>query len=329
MNPRVLVSVVTFNSERYLARCLESLKAQIYGNIEIRLWDNASRDGSLQVAAAQSGVVRVEASDHNIGFCAAHNRVISATSSEFVLVLNPDVELEAGYIAILVRALEQDLSAGSATGKLWRWSKGPPAPGACAEEDILDTTGMYFTTNQRHLDRGAGEPDRGQYDRPEHVFGASGAAALYRRSMLEDIRVGSEYFDESFFAYREDADLAWRAQWRGWKCLYVPEARGRHVRRVLPERRAELPPEINMHSFKNRFLLRIKNMDVGTYLRFLFPISARDLAALGYVLVREPSSLQAFPLLLRALPGALAARRSLRKRRRASPKEIRAWFKGG
>ena len=83
--------------------------------------------------------------------------------------------------------------------------------------------------------------------------------------MLDEVKAGSEYFDEAFFAYREDADLAWRAQWMGWRCLYVPEAQGHHVRRVLPERRAELPAEINMHSFKNRFLLRIKNMDAGTY----------------------------------------------------------------
>jgi len=325
VNPKVLVSVVTFNSARYLASCLDSLEAQTYGNIEIRLWDNASRDGSLEVAATHSRILSVEASKRNVGFCAAHNRIISSASSEYVLVLNPDVVLEADFTEKLVRALEKDPSAGSATGKLCRWSPGPGSDSR-SEERTLDTTGMYFTRNQRHLDRGAGDTDRGQYERREYVFGASGAAAFYRRAMLEDIRLGHEYFDESFFAYREDADLAWRAQWLGWQCLYVPEAKGQHVRRVLPERRAELPPEINMHSFKNRFLLRIKNMDPGTYLRFLLPITARDLAALGYVLVREPSSLRAFPLLLDALPKALTSRKAIRKRRRSRPREVRTWF---
>jgi GT2 family glycosyltransferase len=326
VNPRVLVSVVTFNSARHLAACLKSLEAQTYRNLEIRLWDNASRDGSLEVAAGCGSICSIESSTKNIGFCAAHNRILSSTQSDYALVLNPDVELAADYIGILVEALEQDPSAGSATGKLCRWYPGGPGSKAGNGKVILDTTGMYFTTNQRHLDRGAGEADCGQYERREYVFGPSGAAAFYRRAMLEDIRVGVEYFDESFFAYREDADLAWRAQWMGWPCLYVPEARGRHVRRVLPERRAQLPPEINMHSFKNRFLLRIKNMDPGTYLRFLLPITLRDMAALGYVLVREPSSLRAFPLLLRALPQAFEARSSLRKRRRTSPREVRAWF---
>jgi GT2 family glycosyltransferase len=326
VKPKVLASVVTFNSARYLAACLRSLASQTYDNMEVRLWDNASSDGSLKIAAAHSGTFSVEASKRNVGFCAAHNRIIASTPSEYVLVLNPDVELDPEYTEILVQALEQYPSAGSATGRLRRWSPAGIGMDARAEESTLDTTGIYFTKNQRHLDRGAGEADRGQYGRREYVFGASGAAAFYRRAMLDDIRMGNEYFDESFFAYREDADLAWRAQWMGWRCLYVPEAQGRHVRRVLPERRADLPPEINMHSFKNRFLLRIKNMDPGTYIRFLLPITARDLAALGYVLVREPSSLRAFPLLLDALPKALAARKALRKHRRSSPGEIRAWF---
>jgi GT2 family glycosyltransferase len=185
---------------------------------------------------------------------------------------------------------------------------------------------MYFTPCQRHLDRGSGELDSGQYETREYIFGASGAAAFYRRKMLEETKAGKEYFDEAFFAYREDADLAWRAQWMGWRCLYVPEAAGFHVRRVLPERRASLPSEINMHSFKNRFLLRTKNMDTATYLRFLLPISLRDLGALAYVLVRERTSLRGIPLLFRALPGAWSVRRALRRHRRVSPREIRSWF---
>jgi GT2 family glycosyltransferase len=185
---------------------------------------------------------------------------------------------------------------------------------------------MYFTPAQRHFDRGSGESDSGQYERREYVFGASGAAAFYRREMLEAVKAGREYFDENFFAYREDADLAWRAQWLGWTCLYVPEAKGWHVRRVLPERRPLLPAAINMHSFKNRFLLRVKNMDAATYARFFVPITLRDLGALAYVLVREPSSLSAIPLLFKAAPKAWSVRKALQRHRRISPAELRAWF---
>jgi GT2 family glycosyltransferase len=337
MSPRVLVSVVTYNSDRYLRFCLESVKAQSFADLAVCVWDNASQDESIGIASEFAGFLEsLRASNQNIGFCAAHNRVIDSVASEYVLVLNPDVVLEPEFIDTLVRAMDGDRGAGSATGKLWRWNQDtdtgdprrpePVTGGSRTAGRIIDTTGIYFTPTQRHFDRGAGEIDCGQYERREYVFGASGAAAFYRREMLDAVRAGREYFDENFFAYREDADLAWRAQWLGWTCLYVPEARGSHVRRVLPERRAVLPADINMHSLKNRFLLRAKNMDAGTYARFFLPITLRDLGAFAYVLVREPSSLRAIPLFFKAAPKAWSLRKALQRHRRVSPAELRAWF---
>ncbi len=324
MSPRVTVGIVTWNSSAWLRECLDSLKAQEFRDLSVSLWDNASADGTRAIADAYRGLLRdLQFSAANVGFCAAQNRLIASSDSDYFLALNPDVILEPGYIGAVVGAMEEDDGAGSATGKLWRWEPGTPR---IEGERILDTTGFYFTRNQRHLDRGSGEVDVGQYDRTECVFGASGAAAMYRRKMLEDARVGLGYFDEDFFAYREDADLAWRAQWLGWKCLYVPEATGCHVRRVLPERRASLPAEINMHSLKNRFLMRVKNMDAGTYLRFFVPVTIRDLLAFGYVLTRERSSLRALPLFISALPRAWRARRDLFRRRRVRAAELRKWF---
>ena len=95
--------------------------------------------------------------------------------------------------------------------------------------------------------------------------------------MIDDISLDGEFFDPDFFVYREDADVAWRAQLMGWQCLYAPYARGYHVRKVLPGNRRALPPEINMHSVKNRFLMRIKNMSPDLYRRNWFSITARDL----------------------------------------------------
>ncbi len=335
MSARVLISIVTFNSAPHLRRCLRSLMGQTFTDIRVCLWDNASNDATLEIASAFGDLLDdIRSSNRNVGFCAAHNRVIDSCDSEYVLVLNPDVVLEKEYVGSLAAAMDGDAGVGSATGKLWRWPDDPSGrlsdDGLFAEPPqgarFLDTTGIYFTPAQRHFDRGSGVEDTGQYQRRELVFGASGAAACYRRKMLEEVRSGREYFDEDFFAFREDADLAWRAQWLGWKCLYVPEAKGFHVRRVLPERRRLLPPDVNMHSFKNRFLLRVKNMDAGTYARFFVPITFRDLSALAYVLVCEPSSLRALPLLTKALPRAWAVRKALQRHRRAPASEVRSWF---
>ena len=327
MTARVLVSIVSHNSGAYLRACLESLKVQTFRDFRIAVWDNASGDETPSIIKNHQDCVRFSHfSDRNLGFCEAHNRLIHAAISEYVLVLNPDVILDPCFLAKMVEAMDQDPKAGSATGKLYRQTTASGPERRSSDERILDSTGIYFTPNQRHFDRGSNEIDAGQYEKPEYVFGASGAAAFYRRAMLDDIRKETEYFDASFFAYREDADLAWRALWMGWQCRYVPDAIAYHVRQVLPANRSTLPAIINMHSFKNRFLLRVKNMDAGTYLRFFIPITARDLAALLYVVVKEHSSLPGIPKMLRAVPHAWAWRKSIQSRKRATAREIRQWF---
>jgi GT2 family glycosyltransferase len=326
MAARVLVSIVGYNSDQHLKTCFASLENQTFKNFTISFWDNGSKDKTRSIIEDHGSILDYfYFSESNVGFCAAHNRLISSAESEYVLVLNPDIILSPSFLEILVREIDLDSKAGSATGKLLRWNDSG-SPLQSSGRNTLDSTGIYLTRNQRHLDRGSNEIDAGQYNRREYVFGASGAAALYRRAMLEEVREGDEYFDESFFAYREDADLAWRAQWMGWRCLYVPEAKAFHERRVLPERRSALPGVINMHSFKNRFLLRIKNMDPGDYARFFVPITFRDVTAFAYVLLLERSSLSGIPLLLRAFPHAWSCRKSLKRRRKVSAQEMRQWF---
>jgi GT2 family glycosyltransferase len=180
--------------------------------------------------------------------------------------------------------------------------------------------------NQRHLDRGAGEPDLGQYDKAEDVFGPSGAAALYRSEALRAAAFGGQYFDEDFFAYREDADLAWRCRLMGWNSIYVPSAVALHRRRVTPERRAQLSAVINYHSVKNRFLLRLNNMTRGLYVRDFWPITFRDVAVMGYVLVREWSSLGALWFPFRHFPKLWKKRKTIQAKRRVSDTDLAQWF---
>ncbi len=120
-----------------------------------------------------------------------------------------------GFIEALVNAGNLDARVGTVCGKLLTMSSTFDFP----EKPLVDSTGIYFTPNLRHLDRGSLEVDNGHYRNYEYVFGATAAAALYRREMIEDIAVGGEFFDADFFVYREDADVAWRAQLHG---LEVP-----------------------------------------------------------------------------------------------------------
>ena len=98
------------------------------------------------------------------------------------------------------------------------------------------------------------------------------------------------FFDPDFFVYREDADVAWRAQLLGWRCIYTPAAVAYHVRSVTPENRRSVPATINMHCVKNRFLMRIKNATAGVYRRHWLPMTLRDLVVLGGSIFSEPTS---------------------------------------
>ena len=144
--------------------------------------------------------------------------------------------------------------------------------------------------------------------------------------MIEDISIHGEFFDPDFFVYREDADVAWRAQLMGWRCIYTPLARGYHVRNVLPGNRRALPPEINMHSVKNRFLMRIKNMTAGSVPAQLALDHRARPGGGRRCLLREHTSLKAFWYLARNWRRVLAKRREIMKRRRVKDDYIASWF---
>ena len=313
----VSVGIVTYHPDALLARCIASVRAQDYPALTLHVWDNGATAASQALVESLTSPDERTSSIENLGFSGGHNALIRRSSGAYYLCLNPDAVLSPTYVRAIVTALEASPGAGSATGRLLRLD----------EDDVLDSTGIVMTPDQRHLDRGAGEPAAGRYlQGPEPIFGPSGAVALYRRTMLDDIAFRGEYFDEAFFAYREDADLAWRAQWRGWTSLYVPEAIAWHRRRVTPERRASLPPLVNRYSVRNRFLLRLKNQSFGLMWRFALPAVWRDAQVVGYVLLREWTSIPGLLDVVRLLPAMLARRRHVLGRRRTTSKSMAQWF---
>ena len=232
-NDLVSVTLVTYNSGRFIKRCLESVLAQRYGNKEIIIIDNASTDGTIDILEQFEDRCRIVYNDENIGFAAAQNQAIQLSSSEWVLTLNPDVLLLPNFIESMVEAGQMDAKIGTVCGKLLAISATFDLP----DTPMVDSTGMYFTPMLRHLDRGSQEVDNGHYLNHEYVFGATAAAALYRREMIEDIAIFGEFFDSDFFTYREDADVAWRAWVLGGHCIYTPTARGYHGGGGLPRNR--------------------------------------------------------------------------------------------
>jgi len=318
----VSITIVTYNSGRFIKRCLESVLAQKYTLKEVIVIDNSSTDGTADILEQFEDRCQIVYNCENIGFAAAQNQAIGLASGEWVLTLNPDVLLLPDFIQALVTAGQMDEKVGSVCGKLLQITANFDIPAKA----VVDSTGIYFNPMLRHLDRGSQEVDNGHYLHYEYVFGATAAAALYRREMIDDIAIGGEFFDSDFFVYREDADVAWRAQLMGWRCLYAPYARGYHVRNVLPGNRRALPPEINMHSVKNRFLMRMKNMTPDLYRRNWLSITARDLVVLGACILHEHSSLRAFGYLLKNWKRVMSKRKEIMRRRRAKDDYIASWF---
>jgi GT2 family glycosyltransferase len=317
---RLSIVLVTWNSARYLRRCLEGLAHQTHRDAELIVVDNASADESLSLIPPGARIIR---NDTNRGFSAAVNQAIDVATGELILAVNPDCHLLPEYIERLAAVFE-DPSVGSATGMLVR------ARGFDIEPtDEIDSLGIRMTRTGRHLDIAQGvllsvaQEDTGPFE----VFGVSGAAAMFRAAFLRDVRIDGEALDEDFFAYREDADLAWRGRLFGWRAVCEPAAVGYHVRRVTPEARRELPPDVNMHSVKNRFLLRLKNQ--GAYLALRnFPFElARDVIVLIAALTIERTSLPAFAWLWRNRARVLAKRREIQRRRKVSDRELAKWFR--
>ena len=321
-NDLVSVTIVTYDSGRFIKRCLETVLAQNYPNKEVIVIDNASTDGTVDILEQFEDRCQIVYNEENVGFAAAQNQAINMSSGSWVLTLNPDVLLLGGFIQALVEAGRIHPKIGSVCGKLLTIRPTFDIP----ERPLVDSTGIYFTPMLRHLDRGSQQVDNGHFRRYEYVFGASAAAALYRRTMIDDVSMDGDFFDSDFFVYREDADVAWRAQLLGWRCIYTPHARGYHVRKALPGNRRALPPLINMHSVKNRFLMRIKNMNGNLYRKNFFSILARDLVVVGCCLLREQSSLKAFWFLARNWKSVWRKREAIMKRRRVNDEYMASWF---
>ena len=187
---------------------------------QIVVVDNDSKDNTLEILSSVSDPrMKIIKNTRNVGFAAGHNIAIQHSNCDYYLVLNPDVELHPDYVFYLVKFMEERLDVGSCTGKLIRMS----------DQSILDSTGISIYRSRKAVDRGSKQHIDQWADRCE-VFGVSGAAAMYRKEMVEDISIDGEFFDELFFAYKEDVDVAWRARILGWKSYYIPDSTAYHER---------------------------------------------------------------------------------------------------
>ena len=209
----VSIVIVTIGAQDYLWHCLDSIKTQSYPNLEIIVIDN-SLDVNFSASIRQSFPrVKLCSSMQNLYYGASLNKGIELSQGEFILCLNDDVILDKEFIQESLKGFWVKNNIGMVSGKVLR-----------AAGKILDSTGLFLSVWRTAKERGYGQLELGQFDKSGFIFGACGAAAFYRREMLEAIKIKGNYFDVDFGMFYEDLDIAWRAQKRGWLAYYVPTA---------------------------------------------------------------------------------------------------------
>jgi len=238
-------------------RCLRSLAQQTQktGEVEIIIVENEAQQGTVfpveSLPAAFPFLVRQILLEQNLGTTDSINRALIDASSEFVLLLNNDVELDPQFISLLAGELGPGSQFGFATGKLLN----------AQERSRLDGAGDALLLGGGAYRLGHQDPEAGQFNQPAEIFVGCGAATLYRRCALED----AGRLDGDFFAYLDDVDLAFRLQLCGWNGVYVPEAVAYHIgSATLGD---SMHPRIVRWMTRNQLLLLWKNYPAAVLLR--------------------------------------------------------------
>jgi GT2 family glycosyltransferase len=352
--PEVLISQVHFNSltthgEQCIRKSIDAARSQLGfntgRNLKLLFIDNASSDGTSELLRSIVGDGEELISlPENIGFCGGHNvgayQFLKSTA-QYYLALNPDLKMAPTCLSELVKVLSAEESAGTACPLLLRGDENLDQ----LQPRIVDAAGMILTSSLRHFDIDSELPfDESKYAK-KGVFGGSGACLLLSRGFVSSASFRAEcdrdvfkvfpqlkagysercpLFDEAFFAYREDAELAWRGQLLGYKCWFVPEAVAVHRRVVTPEKRGELSPFINMLGVQNRFLLQGNCFFVGdSWKAFFLGGLMRNLIVLLATVLIERTSIRGLGNVFRLRRRMFARRTMLRLKRKPEVKVFR------
>ncbi len=289
------VVIVALGEDPRVAQALRSLQEQRSGVECVVVHHAVQEETSVRGA---DGVLHLR-TRANRGFAGGFNRGLAATEAAFVLSLNPDASLAPGALDAARALLESDARCGAVALRLVR-----------PDGVTLDSAGIALGWLRRGRDRGIGQVAAGAFAAIESVDAACMAAALFRRTALEEARDGAgEVLDERFFAYKEDVDLGWRLRRAGWSILYLPEAVAIHERGWKEGARREVPQSLRTLSLGNRWLTIFKNESVSGALVRAVPWLAQEVLLAAWLLLSEPRSLAGYAHALRGLGGSLCRRK--------------------
>jgi GT2 family glycosyltransferase len=306
---RAALIIVNFNGASVIERCLDAVVAQSLQPHRVVVVDNASTDGSPELVASRHPQVELIRLEDNVGFAAANNRAAHlADDCDWLALLNADAFPEPRWLEALLRAATENPGYDFFASRILRADKPDEIDGT---GDVYHVGGMAW---RRDNGRRASERERGAGE----VFSACAAAALYKR----DVFLAAGGFDERFFCYYEDTDLAFRLRLRGHRCLYVPSAVAHHV--GFASAGSESPFTV-YHSQRNIVWTYAKNMPaplVWLYLPQHLLVNGLNVgwyALRGQTRAVLRSKLDA----VRGLPRVLRTRRGVQRHRNVDARKLR------
>jgi len=265
---KVSINIVIYNGLKYIKPCFDSIFNQSFKDFEVIVIDNNSSDGSVNFIKENYPDAKLILNNENAGFAKAHNQAINFNNSEYVLVINQDIILESDFIEKLVDFMDKNLEYGSCGGKLLKTKY---ENNNFIKTNIIDCVGLKHTKGYRFFNLGEGTIDNGQFNKDMDIFGVTGALALYRRSALESVKNNDNYFDERFFMYKEDIDLAFRLTNMRFKARYLSNAISYHERGFSGNNNQNLIDKIKRKntdkdfltflSYRNHLLMLRKNIN--------------------------------------------------------------------
>lgn len=298
----VAVVIVNANAGEHLLRTLECLERQTVAPRRVLVVDNASSDGSMDGLEERFPWVEAIRLERNVGFAAANNLAVArADDCEWIALLNPDAYAEPRWLAELLAAAHRRPDVTFFGSRLVRANAPDELDGT---GDVLHVSGMAW-----RRDHGLAAD---AVDRPEEeIFSPCAAAALYRRDVF--LAVGG--FDEHFFCYYEDSDLAFRLRLAGERCLYVPGAVVHHVGSATTGRMSDFTI---YHSYRNQTWLYAKNMPLALCVLYAWQHVLVGCLVFGAFLLRRQGRvvLRAKWDAMRELPRVLRQRRLIQRQRR-------------
>ncbi|MDA8430803.1 MAG: glycosyltransferase family 2 protein [Geobacteraceae bacterium] len=305
--PLASVIILTWNGRRFLDDCLGSLAGQTCRDFETILVDNGSSDGSAAYVREMYPWVRLVGLPENVGFAEGNNRGLELARGAYIVTLNNDTKADSRFLEELLQPALHNPDIGMVAAKMLNFFD----PGR------IDSVGAKAAVNGMGYNIGAGERDRGQFDAPAGVFGPCAGAALYRRTMLDEVG----FFDPDFFAYYEDLDLAWRGRLAGWRSVSAPRAVVLHVHSATS---GKMSPFTLYQVQRNKWFTLVKNWPLALLLYRLPLILLFDLAAflLAFLRGRTGAAMRARLDVLRNLPRLLARRRIVQANRRLTTTEV-------